>query len=265
MNVQEFTLTVNDAPMDCIRFGSGKKTFVIVAGMSLCSIRGLGEAIAEGCHLFAEEYTSYAFDRRRELPEGFTARDMAEDIAEALRQLGVTQADFMGFSLGGMVVQCLAMDHPELVHAAVLCSTACAPTPTARENFTLWIDAARTRDVRRVNEVFYRRIWTEETYTQADAILPALLEAGTPEQCPGFAVLAEACLSFDRSDELGKIRCPVLVIGVRGDKVFSGEASEYLAERLGCECYMYEGYGHAVCDEAPDFKARMLRFFRSVE
>ena len=264
MNVQELTLTVNGAPMDYIRFGSGKKTFVIVAGMSLASIRGLGEAIADGYQMFAEEYTVYAFDRRREIPAGFTVQDMAEDLACALTQLGITQADFMGFSLGGMLTQCLAMDYPELVRSAVLCSTACRPTPTAQENFMLWIDAARSGDVRRVNEVFYRRIWTEETYAQYESLLPTLLGTGTPEQCPGFAALSEACLTFDRAAELGKIRCPVLVIGVRGDKVFSGEASEYLAEQLGCECHIYEGYGHAVCDEAPDFKERILHFYHSI-
>ena len=264
MDVQELTLSVGGAPMDYIRFGSGKKNFVIVAGMSLCSIRGLGAAIADGYHIMTEDYTVYAFDHRRELPEGFTARDMAEDVAEALAQLGVSEADFMGFSLGGMVVQCLAMDHPSLVHAAVLCSTACTPNPTTRENFTLWIDAARTGDVKLVNYAFYRRIWTEATYAQYEAMLPAILGNGTPEQCHGFAVLANACLTFDRASELGKIRCPVLVIGSQGEKVFSGEASQFLAEKLGCECHLYEGLGHAVCDEAPDFKERILRFYRSI-
>ena len=264
MDVQELTLSVGGAPMDYITFGSGKKTFVILAGMSLCSIRGLGEAIADAFRIMTEDYTVYAFDHRRDLPEGFTAQDMAEDVAQALRQLGVTEADFMGFSLGGMVLQCLAMDHPALVHAAVLCATACTPNPTSQENFTLWIDAARTGDVRLVNYVFYRRLWTEETYTQNEALLPSLLTAGTPEQCPGFAVQSNICLTFDRASELGKIRCPVLVIGSKGEKIFSGEASQFLAEKLGCECHLYEGFGHAVCDEAPDFKERILRFYRSI-
>ena len=265
MDVQEFTLSVGGAPMNCIRFGSGKKNFVILAGMSLSGITGLGEAVAEGFRIMTEDYTVYAFDHRRDLPEGFTAQDIAEDVADALRQLGVTEADFMGFSLGGMVLQCLAMDHPALVHAAVLCATACEPNPVSRENFTLWIDAARTGDVRLVNYAFYRRLWTEDTYTQNEAMLPSLLTAGTPEQCPGFAVQSNICLTFDRASELGKIRCPVLVIGSQGEKIFSGEASALLAEKLGCECYLYKGFGHCVCDEAPDFTERILRFYRSVQ
>ena len=263
MNVQELTLTVNGAPMDYIRFGSGAKAFVILAGMSLGGIRGLGEAIADGYRIFAEDYTVYAFDRRRELPENFTAQGMAEDVAGALEQLGVAEADFMGFSLGGMVAQCLAMDHPELVRAAVLCSTACEPNPTSQENFTLWIDAARTGDPAAVNLAFYRRIWTDQALRQYARLLPSLVNSGKPEQCPGFITLSRACLTFDRASELGKIRCPVLVVGTKEDRVFSGEASVSLAEKLGCELALYEGFGHAVCDEAPDFKERILRFFRS--
>jgi len=264
MDVQELTLTLSDgAAMDFTRFGSGKKNFVIVAGMSLTGIRGFGQFIAAGYKVMTEDYTVYAFDRRRELREHFTVRDLAEDIADALGQLGVETADFMGSSLGGMIVQCLAMDHPGLVHAAVLSSTAGAPTPTAEENFPLWIAAAETRDPAAVNRVFYRRIWTDAVWEKNAKLLPALLRCGKPEDCPGFAELARACLDFDRSSELNKITCPVLVLGVRGDKVFSGEASEALAAALGCACFLYEGLGHSICDEAEDFKDRILRFYRA--
>ena len=35
-----------------------------------------------------------------------------------------------------------------------------------------------------------------------------------------------------------------------------------LAEALGCGLYVYEGYGHAVYDEAPDYLARVGFFLR---
>jgi len=265
MDVRELTLSVNGAPMDYITFGSGKKAFVILAGMSLGSIRGLGKAIAEGYRIMTEDYTVYAFDHRRELPEDFTAADMAEDIACALGQLGVTSADMMGFSLGGMVLQSLAIDHPALVHAAVFCSSACRPNDTSRETFTEWFKAAAAGDVKAVNLAFYHRTLTEATYAANAGLMAQLVEIGSPEQCPGFATLSRACLTFDRAEELSSVRCPALVIGVSGDKVFSGEASCVLAEKLGCEVHLYEGLGHAACDEAPDFKERILRFYRSVK
>jgi pimeloyl-ACP methyl ester carboxylesterase len=42
----------------------------------------------------------------------------------------------------------------------------------------------------------------------------------------------------------------------------SGEASEEIAEKLGCKLYMYEDMGHAVHEEAKDFNERVLEFLR---
>ena len=33
-----------------------------------------------------------------------------------------------------------------------------------------------------------------------------------------------------------------------------------MAEKLNCEYYIYEGYGHGVFDEAPDYRSRTKEF-----
>ena len=45
-----------------------------------------------------------------------------------------------------------------------------------------------------------------------------------------------------------------------------GQASVEIAEKLGCECFLYEDLGHAAYEEAKDFNERVLRFLKdSVE
>ena len=258
------SVPVRDEEMEYIIFGSGPKPLIFVAGMSLCGIMDQAQVVADACEILTKDYTVYVFDRRPTLPVGYTVRDMAEDLAQALDALGISGADMMGTSQGGMIVQQLAIDRPELVHAAVLSSTLCRPNPTSEETFVLWRDTALRRDPAAVNDVSFRRIYTEKFREDNAAAFAALMQTGTPEQCGRFAVLAEACRVFDCSASLDRIRCPVLVIGVWGDMVLSGKASVELAERLGCGLHMYEGFGHCVCDEAPDFRPRLLDFFRSV-
>ena len=54
----------------------------------------------------------------------------------------------------------------------------------------------------------------------------------------------------------------MLVIGAKEDKVVTAKGSEEIADKLGCEIYLYgEGYGHGVYDEAEDYKQRCLEFF----
>ncbi len=257
-----FSVSVRGTELRYIRFGSGGKALVVVAGMNLTDITLQADAIAAAFAPAAKDYTVYVFSCRTEPPFGFTVRDMAEDLAAAMQTLGIRDADLMGNSMGGMIVQCLAMDHPALVHAAVLSSTLCRPNPTSEETFALWRDTALRGDPAAVNDVSFRRIYTEKNRADNAAVFAALLPLGTARECARFAVMAEACRRFDRAAELGKIRCPVLVVGVWGDMVLSGKASVELAERLGCELRMYEGYGHCVCDEAPDFQRQMLDFFR---
>ena len=80
------------------------------------------------------------------------------------------------------------------------------------------------------------------------------------EKYERFKVLTEACAKFDFYEEIINIKCPVLVIGSKADMVIPEAYQRELAERIGCEIYMYENYGHAVYDEAPDYKNRMLNF-----
>ena len=86
----------------------------------------------------------------------------------------------------------------------------------------------------------------------------------TSEDLSRFIILAEGLKGFDVLDELEKISCPVFVVGSKGDQVLGADATDEIAERLsdkpGFALHMYEGFGHAAYDTAPDFKERMLRF-----
>ena len=72
--------------------------------------------------------------------------------------------------------------------------------------------------------------------------------------------LAKACLTCSTYDRLEEIKCPCLVLGGKQDQIVTAEASMELAEKLKCEIYMYEAYGHGAYEEAKDFHDRLLAF-----
>ena len=65
-------------------------------------------------------------------------------------------------------------------------------------------------------------------------------------------------------NDLKEITCPTLAIGSSDDQVLGADATLQIAERLGArpdfQLHMYDGYGHAAYDTAPDYKERLLRF-----
>src|SRR6478672_4892034 len=55
--------------------------------------------------------------RRQVRPEQYTLSDMAEDAAVLIRELGIAPAHVVGASMGGMIGQMLAAEHPEVVRS----------------------------------------------------------------------------------------------------------------------------------------------------
>lgn len=260
--MEEIKIALGQTYMNVIRFGHGAKILSIVSGVSLCGLEGNGEGIASAYSIFAEEYTVYLFDRKKLLSSGYSVRDMANDVWYCLTELGISRTDVYGVSQGGMIGQWLALDHPEIVNKLVICSSMCRPTSLSKEVVRIWKEAASEYNVVKLNRLFYKYVYSKSFLDSVKDIIPELEQLGTPEDCDHFQVLVDAIYTFDVYDLLPTLTCPVFVLGDKNDNVIGPEGSVELAERLGCEIYLYEYYSHAVYDEAPDIKERILAFLR---
>ncbi len=63
-----------------------------------------------------------AHGRTADIDRPLTIEQMADDVAAALRQLGIEQADIFGYSMGASVALHVAIRHPEVVRKLVLAS-----------------------------------------------------------------------------------------------------------------------------------------------
>lgn len=261
--VKKLRLDIGSSTLDCLRFGSGEHTLVMLPGLS---VKGVWEAafpLAWMYRMFTGRYTVYVFDRRALVPKACTIRDLAEDTARAMAQLGLSQADVFGVSQGGMIAQELAIRHPGLVRRLALAVTASRSNETMERAISRWVELAQREDWPAFTVDMMERMCSGTYIKKFRWLFPLLSRMGKPKDSGRFTALAQACLTCDSYWELHKIACPVLVIGARQDQVLTGRASEEMAERLQCEIYMYEGLGHAAYDEARDFNQRVLEFLQS--
>ena len=250
--------------MDHFKFGDGARTLVILPGLSIQSIMGYADAIAEAYRIFTEDFTVYVLDRRSELPPTYTVYDTARDTAAAIRALGLERVSLFGASYGGMAAAVIAAQQPELVERMVLAATSARVTQEEFETIGGWLRLAREGDAEGLSLAFGEALYPKETFDASRDLLIDAAKTVTAEELRRFIVLAEGIRGFDVTDCLDRIQCPVLAIGDRQDQVLGAAAMERLTRamerRADFEAYMYDGYGHAVYDMAPDFKERMLRF-----
>ena len=256
------TVTIGENKMNYIVFGSGEKNFVIIPGLSIHSVLNSKDAIKEAYKEFENEYTVYLFDRATNIKEGYSIRDMAKDIADAMKELNIENAYIFGASQGGMIAQYLAIDYPELVNKVVLGSTLSKPNETSINVISNWINLAKEKEETKLLESFVDDVYSKNTLDNYRDYLISSNAGITNEEYERFIILASACNTFDCYDELINIKCPVLVLGSYGDKVVTVEASKEIQEKINSDIYLYDdSYGHGVYDEASDYKQRILDFF----
>ena len=260
-NVKEDKVKIADMQIDYIRFGTGKKTLIMIQGLNTGGIKGAGLSLAFMYRIFAKDYTVYLFERRLDVWEGITVRDFAKDIAAAMDELKIANADILGVSQGGMIAQYLAIDRPDLVHKLVLAVTLAKNNDTVKTVINRWILMTEQGDMKGLVEDMAIKMYSDEYVKRYKPLLPVLTLLQKPKDVHRFITLAKSCLTCDTYPELDKITCPVLVIGGKKDLVVGTSASAELAEKLKCNIYMYENLGHAAYEEAKDFNKRVYDFF----
>ena len=267
-NAVNARLALPGGEMDYIRFGRGARTMVMIPGVGdgLKTVKGMALPFALLYRSLTKDFTVYVFSRRVTLETGMTTRDMAEDLNAAMESLGLRSAAVVGVSQGGMIAQWLAIDHPDKVEKLILTVTLARPNPTVRDVIARWLAMADRGDYRGIMLDTAERSYSPKRIRQARLTYNLLGSIGKPKSFERFKIQAESCRTHDAFDDLARIGCPTLVIGGREDKIVTGAASAEIAERIpGCRLVMYDGLGHGLYEEAPDFLQRIMDFCRTGE
>jgi len=253
--------------MSYVRFGRGKKTLIMLPGLgdSLRTVKGTALPMALLYHRFAKAYTVYMFSRRENLPQNYGTCEMAGDVKMAMDALGIDRADVIGVSMGGMIAQHLAADHPEKVGKLVLVVTCPRANAILTESVEEWIALAARGDHAGLMKSNLQRMYSAEYCRKNGWLIPVVGKLTVPRSYERFFVQARACLSHDAWDKLHSITAKTLVIGGEQDAALGGESSREIAGEIGgAVLKMYREWGHALYEEAKDFQQIVLDFLMEI-
>lgn len=247
--------------------GGGRDTLVLVMG--------LGGHASEWGPAFvsdlAADHSVVRLDNRaigqsKSDVTAWSMQDMANDVIAVVDALGLAKVHVLGTSMGGMVAQLMAAEHPARVSRLVLMATSSggpdAIPPEQRAVVALGpqpgvsIGEARRRGLREL---------TSATFADDHAELIEMLVAQrerNPTTGAAFQAQLEAIFRSDRSELVTKIQCPTLIIHGDLDPLVPVGNGRKLAERIPNNRFvLLEGCGHMPHLEMPAQAAAAIREF----
>jgi pimeloyl-ACP methyl ester carboxylesterase len=204
-------------------------------------------------------------------PEGdYSIELMSEDAAGVLRHIGTEPAQVFGASMGGLVAQQLALDHPDLVDRLVLGCTICGWQRGVRPSLDTEPEAATLKQPQSNAEFIGAMLsllttpqFVEDSTSFVGAIVRIMTDRPTS---PQVAAKQEAAVNaFNSYKELPKLRGPLLIIHGEVDRMAPVGNASILHERIpNSRLKIIPGAGHAFMWQFPEESARAIVEFSTV-
>ena len=235
-------------------FGSpGRPTLILINGLGNQCIHyrtGLCRSFVEaGFHVVR-------FDNRdvglsSDGPEGYGLAEMAGDAVSVLDHLDIERAHVFGVSLGGMIAQTVAIEHPQRVASLIsVMSTTGDPDvgrPTDAAKALLLTPGATDRDGAIAAHLAGQRVWGSPGYVDEDLQARIAGEA-FDRACRPAGVARQyhaARRDGSRSERLTRLTVPTLVLHGTADTLIDPSGGRRTAAVVpGARLSLIEGMGH---------------------
>jgi 3-oxoadipate enol-lactonase len=194
----------------------------------------------------------------------YTLGALAEDAFALLEALGVPRVHFVGLSMGGMIGQLLALQHPEKLRSLVLCDTTSRIPPEARATWDERIRTAETQGMEPHVEPTIGRWFTAPFLARRPSVVDAVRGMIRATDARGYASCCHAIKALDLTDRLSAIRVPTLVVVGQDDVGTPVAASRAIHERIpGSKLVVIPSASHLSNLEQPEaFNEALLSFLR---
>jgi pimeloyl-ACP methyl ester carboxylesterase len=251
--------------------GAGQETVLLIMGLG-------GRAADWGTEfpsLLAKQYRVVRMDNRGvgaspRFRGAYELSDLALDATHVLDAVGADRAHIIGISMGGMISQLVALEHPNRVQRLVLMSTHFGganvpnPHPDAMRLFDPEELMQRGSDPERMMR-FTLSVITGPGFLERRPDLVEMMIGNVraaPTRNSAFMAQLQAILTSDRSERVKDIKAPTLVVHGSVDKLIPVESGRMLASAIpGAKLHLMENVGHCPMLEAPEELAKVIGEF----
>jgi 3-oxoadipate enol-lactonase len=218
---------------------------------------------------FRDDFTVLRYDVRGHghtavCDKPFSVEDLSHDLATLLDALGASTTHLVGLSMGGMIAQQFALDHPSRIDTLTLADTSAGTTPEHRAVWDQRAQAARREGMPSLVPATLNR-WLTPDFQKAhpEAVEPIreVLQQTRPE---GYARACEALRDFSVHERLNEIRLPTLTVAGRYDTGTPPAATEFIAKSIqGAQYELLDAAHLAPVEQSHRFAALLETFLEA--
>jgi len=224
---------------------------------------------------FSQKYTVIVFDNRgvgrSDRPDyPYSMAMMAGDALAVLDALNIRKAYVLGISMGGMIAQVLALNHPDRIKGLILGCTHCGgdkAVPAPEEVIKILADYALTGSPEAAAEVG-KALFTKTTLKERPAIVRQYQEISDRFPAAPQMLMHQfaAVQGHDAWADLPRIQAPTLAVTGDQDMLIPPENARILADRIpGARLEIIPDGAHQVMvEQAETFNRVVLDFLESL-
>jgi pimeloyl-ACP methyl ester carboxylesterase len=188
----------------------------------------------------------------------YTIKMFADDTVGLMSALKIERAHILGISMGGMIAQEFALNHPDRVEKLVLCSATCGTSHSVQPYPQALDVLMRPREGMTHEEVV--KTWIPLLFTEDFVKTNASYLSAATQQALRAPITADAyqrqigaILNFDTYERLPKIKAATLVMQGKKDIIVPPQNARIIADRIpGARLVYFENSGHALFSQEPE-------------
>lgn len=199
-------------------------------------------------------------------PGPYSLGMMTADVVALLDKLDAGPVHVIGLSMGGMIGFQLAVDHPNRVRSLVAVNSTPDLVPrTSGERWQIrqrrWL--ARLAGPRQTGQFLARRLFPKP---DQDLLRETLVAEWSQNDKAAYIASMDACVGWSVLADIGRIRCPVLVVSGDRDYLPLAAKRAYTDMIPGARLEIINDSGHATPVDQPEvFNQLMMKFLRQVD
>jgi pimeloyl-ACP methyl ester carboxylesterase len=241
--------------------GTGEPViFVHGVGSSSATWRELFGRIGSGYRLIAADLRGHG--RSQAVPGPYRLSDFVNDHVRLLDELGLNAVHVVGFSLGALIGQAIALGHPDRTSSLVLLNSVGARTEAERARARERLEVIQTAAPPDVARASVSRWFTEQFARDSPGLVASEVGIVSSVDPASYAAAYEVLATGDLIDEVHAITCPVLVLTGEGDVGSTPRMSAEIHARIaGSRLVIVPVMKHYLHVEAPGTIAGLIAGF----